>query len=180
MKKIFLFGISAMMACSLSFSALAAPAAAEEVKTIEIAMEDVIDYQATRALSANKTLTKDSATTFTTGIITSVGQVVDLSRDLPAGATVTKVTIYCPSSVKVTQSRFTSIENFLIDNGDKEVTVKFWQTDRPPTTSSTTVLNGNPNNLKWIVKVQGKTAMNESGMDGFTVGGGCKLIVEYK
>lgn len=27
MKKIFLFGISAMMACSLSFSALAAPAA---------------------------------------------------------------------------------------------------------------------------------------------------------
>lgn len=179
MKKFLVFGISAIMACIFTFSALAAPAV-QEVKRVEVAVEDVIDLPATRALSATKTLVKDSATNFGTGITTSVGQIVDLSGALPTGASVTNVTIYCPKSVKVTQSRFTAIENFILSNGSKNVSVKFWVTDNPTSTSSTTSLNGIQSNLKWKIQVQGKTIMNESGMDGFTIGGGCKLIVEYK
>lgn len=45
-KKLILFGVSAVMACSMSFHAITAPAV-DETKTIEVSMEDVIDMPST-------------------------------------------------------------------------------------------------------------------------------------
>lgn len=180
MRKIIAFGLSVIMAVSMSISAMAAPET-NETKTVVVSIEDVIDNTSTRAASATKSLAKDSATLYSTGTITSVGQVIDVSSVLPKNATVTNVTIYCPKSVKITQSRFTAIENYIISNSAAKATVKFWQTDTPPSTSKTKSLNGlvTTANSKWTIQVQGRVAMNETGFDGFTVNAGGKLIIEY-
>lgn len=179
MKKLILFGVSAVLAYSMSFYAIAAPAI-DEFKTIEVSMEDVIDMPSTLASSYTETLGKDFANISGTGIATSPGLLIDFSKILPVGSTVTEVTIYCPTSVKITQSKFTGIENYIITRGDKKAIVKFWQTDRPTYTSTTTELNGPNANTIWKIQIQGKVAANQSGMDGFTVGGGGQLIIKYK
>lgn len=47
-------------------------------------------------------------------------------------------------------------------------------------TSKTTALAGEAANTKWLVKIQGNVLMQYTGMDGFTVNGGSKMIIEYK
>ena len=63
--------------------------------------------------------------------------------------------------------------------GNKKI-VSFVKTNSPSSTSKTTALAGEAANTKWLVKIQGNVLMQYTGMDGFTVNGGSKMIIEYK
>ncbi|WP_294352649.1 hypothetical protein [uncultured Clostridium sp.] len=153
---------------------------AEEVKVAEVSLSDVSLRGAVTSKST-KTLSKDFATSNrNTGTITSIGQYVDFSKVIPAGSRVVSVTLYCPTSVKVTQSKYTAINSYIISNGNKQASVKFVKTNSPSSTSKTTALAGEAANTKWLVKIQGNVLMQYTGMDGFTVNGGSKMIIEYK
>lgn len=156
-----------------------------ELKTIIVDMEDVLSGDAvTLATSpqATKTLSKDYATSSgQTGVITSIGQIVDFSSVIPEGATIQSITIYCPTGTKVTQSKYTSINNYLVtdlDTGDT-TTITFQTTNNPSSKSTSTALAGKPANVRFLVQIQGKILQQYTGMDGFTVFGG-KMIVTYR
>lgn len=154
----------------------------EEVKSIEVPLADVLDTSlyATNP-STTSILSKDFATsTGQTGKIKSIGQYIDLTKVIPDDATVVSITIYCPTNTTVTQSKYTSIDNYLISNGSgSPVAVKFQKTDSPTSTSKTTAFKDKKANIKWFVQLEGTILMQHTGMDGFTVLGG-KMIVEYK
>ena len=155
-----------------------------ELKTIIVDMEDVLSGDAaTLATSspATKTLSKDYATSSgQIGVITSIGQIVDFSTVIPEGATIQSITIYCPTGTKVTQSKYTTINNYLITDLETAdtITIPFKRTDNPSSTSTSTALTGKPANVRFLVQIQGKILQQYTGMDGFTVFGG-KMIVAY-
>lgn len=179
------------VAFSVMLSMSAVPTYAAEVdeinsvKTVEVSMSDVVtDNADIFALSktSTKTLSKDYATsTGQTGVINSIGQIVDFSSVIPAESEIVSISIYCPTATRVTQSKYTSINNYLISNYDTgtEATVAFKKTDSPSSTSKTTVFAGENANVKFLVRIQGKILQQYTGMDGFTVFGG-KMIVTYK
>ena len=146
----------------------------------------VIDLDSTSSVYANKkstdiTLGKDWAMSTGTGIVYSIGQIVDLSKYLPSGSTITDITIYCPKSEKVTQSKFTSINNYELtdQSANKTTTVKFWRTDNPSSGSNTSYFSGDSSITKFYVRIQGNILQQYTGMDGFTVYGS-KMIVQYR
>ena len=75
-------------------------------------------------MEETKILSKDYATSSgQTGVIKSVGQIVDFSKVIQEGATIKSITIYCPTGTRVTQSKYTTINNYLVtdlDTGDQE------------------------------------------------------------
>lgn len=148
-----------------------------EIKTLEVSMDNVLAKNS----QTTKLLDKDSGRLFNqTGTVTSIGQYVDFTKVLPTNARVISITIYCPTSVKVTQGKFTSINSFIISNGTNTASVMFQKTNSPSSKSKTTAFAGQPASLKWFVQIQGKVLSNYTGMDGFTVYGGCKMIIEYQ
>lgn len=156
-----------------------------ELKTVVVDLEDVVTgdavVYATTSLST-KVLSKDYATsTGQTGTITSVGQNVDFSSVIPAGSVIESITIYCPSSTRVTQSKYTTINNYLISSygTGTTATVSFKKTDSPSSTSRTTAFAGESANVRFLVQIQGRIIQQYTGMDGFTVFGG-KMIVTYR
>lgn len=156
-----------------------------ELKTVMVDMKDVatgdaIVYASTS--TSTKTLSKDYATsTGQTGAITSIGQNVDFSSIIPQGSVIESITIYCPTGTRVTQSKYTTINNYLISSYETgtTATVSFKQTNSPSSTSKTTAFSGEAANVKFLVKIQGKIIQQYTGMDGFTVFGG-KMIVTYR
>lgn len=68
MRKIISLGLSAILVLSMSISTMAAPLT-NEGKTVVVSIEDLVDQSSTRAASATKSLAKDSATLYTTGIV---------------------------------------------------------------------------------------------------------------
>ena len=126
-----------------------------ELKTIIVDMEDVLSGDVvTLATSpqATKTLSKDYATSSgQTGVITSIGQIVDFSSDIPEGATIQSITIYCPTGTKVTQSKYTSINNYLVTDLDTAdtITIPFQTTSNPSSKSTSTALAGKPANVRF-------------------------------
>lgn len=157
----------------------------EELKTIVVDMEDVLSGDVVTlaaAKSATKTLGKDYATSSgQTGTITSPGQIVDFSSVIPAGSTIVSITIYCPTGTKVTQSKYTSINEYVITNLESGTvaTVPFKITNNPTSTSKTTAFAGEQANVRFLVQIRGRILQQYTGMDGFTVFGG-KMIVEYR
>ncbi|MFJ8458556.1 hypothetical protein ACIQ57_05415 [Lysinibacillus xylanilyticus] len=80
----------------------------------------------------------------------------------------------------MTQSQFTTIDNYLISyDGSKPAAVKFQKTDSPTSTSKTTFFKDQYANVKWFVQLEGNIIKQQTGMDGFTVFGS-KMIIEYK
>ena len=157
----------------------------EGLKTVVVDMEDVMSEDAAplaAALSATKTLTKDYATSSgQTGVITSPGQVVDFSSVIPEGAIIQSITIYCPTGTKVTQSKYTSINDYVItslETGTVAV-VPFKVASTPSSTSTTTAFAGEKANVRFLVQIRGKILQQYTGMDGFTVFGG-KMTVTYR
>ncbi len=156
-----------------------------ELKTIIVDMEDVLSGDAvTLATSpqATKILSKDYATSSgQTGVITSIGQIVDFSRVIPEGATIQSITIYCPTGTKVTQSKYTTINNYLVTDLDTAdpITIPFQVTSNPSSKNTSTELAGKPANVRFLVQIQGRILQQYTGMDGFTVFGG-KMIVTYR
>ncbi|MBE6051387.1 MAG: hypothetical protein E7214_12255 [Clostridium sp.] len=154
-------------------------AKAEEVKTAEVSLNDP-SLRGGATSKASKIVAKDFATSQgRTGAITSIGQIVDFSKAIPAGSRVVSVTVYCPTGSKVTQSKYTSINSYIISNGNKQASVKFVKTGSPSSESKTTAFAGELANTKWILKIQGNVFMQYTGMDGFTVYGS-KMIIEYR
>ena len=155
-----------------------------EMKTIVVDMKDVLSGDVTTLAtspSKTKTLSKDYATSSgQTGIITSIGQIVDFSSVIPEGATIQSITIYCPTGTKVTQSKYTTINNYLITDLDTSdsITIPFQTTNNPSSKSTSTALAGKPANVRFLVQIQGRILQQYTGMDGFTVFGG-KMIVTY-
>lgn len=156
-----------------------------ELKTVIIDMEDVLSGDATvlaTSLSKTKTLSKDYATSSgQTGVITSIGQIVDFRSAIPEGATIQSITLYCPTGTRVTQSKYTAINNYLVtdlDTGDT-TTITFQVTSNPSSKNTSTVLAGKPANVRFLVQIQGRILQQYTGMDGFTVFGG-KMIVTYR
>lgn len=183
MKKLVSILLSLLMVFSImSTTAFAADNSVEnasDVKTIEVSLADVITAAANP--TSSKDLAKDFATsTGQTGTIYSIGQYVDFSSAIPAGSTIVSVTMYCPTSVRVTQSKYTAINNFIISSGSNRGTIPFVRTDTPTAACKSTLLAGAPANVKWLVQIEGKILMQDTGMDGFTVFGGAKMIIEYK
>jgi hypothetical protein len=178
MKRIISIMLMFVMICSLSFPVMAQEVEdSRQIKTIEVSMANLL----TKNSQATKLLEKDSGRLFNqTGIVQSTGQYVDFTKVLPTDAKVVSVTIYCPTSVKVSKGKFTSIDSFIIRNGAKTASVKFLKTNSPTSTSKTIVLAGERASIKWLVQIQGKVLSNYTGMDGFTVYGGCKMIIEYQ
>ena len=106
---------------------------------------------------------------------------VDLRNLIPAGAKVTNVIAYCPKSVRVTQSKFTALEYFKISNGGTEKDIRFYKIDKPTSLypCNTKELNGTDASAIWKIRVQGYNAAQDTFMDGFTIFGGCQLVIEY-
>ncbi|MGN8774395.1 hypothetical protein [Candidatus Weimeria sp. HCP3S3_B5] len=131
--------------------------------------------------SSNITLNKDWAMSTGVGTVYSIGQIVDLSKYLPSGSTITDITLYCPRSEKVTQSKFTTINNYELTNKstNNKTTVRFWRTDNPSSSSRTSYFNGDSSNTKFYIRIQGSILQQYTGMDGFTVYGS-KMIVQYR
>ena len=162
-------------------SALAAP----DTKVAEIALSDVLIQPDAAAANPTKTkdLARDFASSSATGTIKSIGQFVDFSSVIPSGSTIVSVTIYIPTSVTVTQSPYTVIENFVLTNvtaGSPEQYVKFVRTNSPSSTSKTTAFAGLNASSRWFVQIEGRIIQQYSGLDGFTVNAGGKMIVEYR
>ena len=156
-----------------------------ELKTVVIDTEDVLSGDATvlaASPSSTKTLSKDYATSSgQTGVITSIGQIVDFRSVIPEGATIQSITLYCPTGTRVTQSKYTAINNYLVtdlDTGDA-TTIPFQVTSSPSSKDTSTVLAGKPANVRFLVQIQGRILQQYTGMDGFTVFGG-KMIVTYR
>ena len=146
----------------------------------DVATGDAIVYASTS--TSTKTLSKDYATsTGQTGTITSIGQNVDFSSVIPQGSVIESITIYCPTGTRVTQSKYTTINNYLISSYETgtTATVSFKQTNSPSSTSKTTSFSGEAANVKFLVRIQGKIIQQYTGMDGFTVFGG-KMIGTYR
>lgn len=156
-----------------------------ELKTVVVDMEDVVTGDVmvcATSSSKTKTLSKDYATsTGQTGVITSIGQNVDFSSYIPEGSTIESITIYCPTGTKVTQSKYTTINNYLITSykTGTVATVPFKKTSNPSSTSKTTAFAGQAGNVKFLVQIQGTILKQYTGMDGFTVYSG-KMIVTYR
>ncbi len=131
--------------------------------------------------SSNITLNKNWAMSTGVGTVYSIGQIVDLSKYLPSGSTITDITLYCPRSEKVTQSKFTTINNYELTNKstNNKTTVRFWRTDNPSSSSRTSYFNGDSSNTKFYIRIQGSILQQYTGMDGFTVYGS-KMIVQYR
>ncbi len=156
-----------------------------ELKTVVINMEDVLSGEASvfaASQSKEKTLSKDYATSSgQTGVITSIGQIVDFRSVIPEGATIQSITLYCPTGTRVTQSKYTAINNYLVmdlDTGDT-TTIPFQVTSNPSSKNTSTALAGKPANVRFLVQIQGRILQQYTGMDGFTVFGG-KMIVTYR
>lgn len=156
-----------------------------ELKTVVIDMEDVLSGDAVTlatSSSVTKTLSKDYATSSgQTGVITSIGQIVDFRSLIPEGATIQSITLYCPTGTRVTQSKYTTINNYLVtdlDTGDT-TTIPFQITSSPSSKNTSTELAGKPANVRFLVQIQGRILQQYTGMDGFTVFGG-KMIVTYR
>lgn len=185
--KIIASAMSVMMIFSMSGVSVKAAQLQEnnELKTVMVDMKDVatgdaIVYASTS--TSTKTLSKDYATsTGQTGAITSIGQNVDFSSIIPQGSVIESITIYCPTGTRVTQSKYTTINNYLISSYETgtTATVSFKQTNSLSSTSKTTAFSGEAANVKFLVKIQGKIIQQYTGMDGFTVFGG-KMIVTYR
>lgn len=80
----------------------------------------------------------------------------------------------------MTQSQFTTIDNYLISyDGGTSTAVKFQKTNSPTSTSKTTFFKDKDANVKWRVQLEGTIHKQQTGMDGFTVFGS-KMIIEYK
>ena len=156
-----------------------------ELKTVVINMEDVLSGEASvfaASQSKEKTLSKDYATSSgQTGVITSIGQIVDFRSVIPEGATIQSITLYCPTGTRVTQSKYTAINNYLVTDLDTEdtTTIPFQVTSNPSSKNTSTVLAGKPANVRFLVQIQGRILQQYTGMDGFTVFGG-KMIVTYR
>lgn len=186
LKKLIYSGLTAAMVLSMGTSATLAteniPTDTDdiEIKSIEVPLDDVLDAYATNP-SKTSILSKDFATsTGQTGKIKSIGQSIDLTKVIPDDSKVVSITIYCPTNMKVTQSKYTSIDNYLISNGSgSPVAVKFQKTDKPTSTSKTTAFKDAKANTNWFVQIEGNILMQHTGMDGFTVMGST-MIVEYK
>lgn len=156
-----------------------------ELKTVVIDMEDVLSGDAATlatSSSVTKILSKDYATSSgQTGVITSIGQIVDFRSLIPEGATIQSITLYCPTGTRVTQSKYTTINNYLVtdlDTGDT-TTIPFQITSSPSSKNISTALAGKPANVRFLVQIQGRILQQYTGMDGFTVFGG-KMIVAYR
>ena len=69
-----------------------------------------------------------------------IGQNVDFSSIIPQGSVIRSITIYCPTGTRVTQSKYTTINNYLISSYETgtTATVSFKQTNSPSSTSKTT------------------------------------------
>lgn len=154
-----------------------------EIKTIVVDMGDVLlDDIVTYASPAAMTLSKDFASSSgQTGVITSPGQIVDFSRIIPEGATIQSITIYCPTSTKVTQSKYTTINNYIVTDLEtgESVTIPFKITDKPSAISTSTAWAGEAANVRFLVQIQGRILQQYTGMDGFTVFGG-KMSIAYR
>lgn len=156
-----------------------------ELKTIIVDMEDVLSEDVvTLAISpqATKTLSKDYAiSSGQTGVITSIRQIVDFRSVIPEGATIQSITLYCPTGTRVTQSKYTAINNYLVTDLDTEdtTTIPFQVTSNPSSKNTSTVLAGKPANVRFLVQIQGRILQQYTGMDGFTVFGG-KMLVTYR
>lgn len=156
-----------------------------ELKTVVIDIEDVLSGDAVTLATSSpvtKTLSKDYATSSgQTGVITSIGQIVDFRNLIPEGATIQSITLYCPTGTRVTQSKYTTINNYLVtdlDTGDT-TTIPFQVTSNPSSKNTSTVLAGKPANVRFLVQIQGRILQQYTGMDGFTVFSG-KMIVAYR
>lgn len=123
-----------------------------KVKVVD--MNDVLDGEAivyATAPTETKVLSKDYATsTGQTGTIYSIGQNVDFSSVIPDGATIASITIYCPTGTKVTQSKYTTISNYVITSYETNTsaTVPFKLTSSPLSTSKTTAFEGGGSKCK--------------------------------
>ena len=155
-----------------------------KLKTVIVNIEDVLSEDTTvfaSSSSETKILSKDYATSSgQTGVIKSVGQIVDFSKVIQEGATIKSITIYCPTGTRVTQSKYTTINNYLVtdlDTGDA-ITIPFQTTNNPSSKNTSTALAGKAANIRFLVQIQGKILQQYTGMDGFTVFGG-KMIVTY-
>lgn len=170
--KIIASAMSVMMIFSMSGVSVKAAQLQEnnELKTVMVDMKDVatgdaIVYASTS--TSTKTLSKDYATsTGQTGAITSIGQNVDFSSIIPQGSVIESITIYCPTGTRVTQSKYTTINNYLISSYETgtTATVSFKQTNSPSSTSKTTAFSGEAANVKFLVKIQGKIIQQYTGM----------------
>lgn len=155
------------------------------LKTVVVDMEEVLSEDATvlaTSTSKTKILSKDYASSSgQTGTITSIGQIVDFTSVIPEGATIQSITIYCPTGTKVTQSKYTAINNYLVTDLDTRdtTTIPFQVTSNPSSKNTSTVLAGKPANVRFLVQIQGRILQQYTGMDGFTVFGG-KMIVTYR
>lgn len=157
----------------------------EELKTVVVDMEDVLSEDATvlvTAPSKTKILSKDYASSSgQTGVITSIGQIVDFTSVIPEGATIQSITVYCPTGTRVTQSKYTAINNYLVTDLDTRdtTTIPFQITSNPSSKNASTALAGKPANVRFLVQIQGRILQQYTGMDGFTVFGG-KMLVTYR
>ena len=153
------------------------------IKTVEIDLNKAsngVTY--TNSTKATKVLKKDYASSNgEVGTIYSYGQIVDFSRAIPKGSVIENVTVYCPRDVKVTQSKYTTIKNYCIENINTgtDAIVPFQQTDSPSSTNQTTVFKKEEANTQFLIRIEGKILRQVSGIDGFTVFGG-KIIVSYR
>ena len=133
-----------------------------KLKTVIVDIEDVLSEDTTvfaTSSSETKILSKDYATSSgQTGVIKSVGQIVDFSKVIQEGATIKSITIYCPTGTRVTQSKYTTINNYLVtdlDTGDA-ITIPFQTTNNPSSKSTSTALAGKAANIRFLVQIQGK------------------------
>lgn len=187
LKKFIFSGLTAAIVLSIGMPATLAskyiPTTDDnEVKSIEVPLEDVLDTSLYAINPTNTSvLSKDFATSAgQTGKVTSIGQYIDLTKVIPAKSKVVSITIYCPSDIKVTQSQFTTIDNYLISyDGSTSTAVKFQKTNNPTSTSKTTFFKDKDANVRWFVQLEGTILKQHTGMDGFTVFGS-KMIIEYK
>jgi hypothetical protein len=139
LKKALSFVLSFMLILGIfNVNAFAAesPVQKDGVKTVVVNMEDVM---VTAAANQSKTMTlaKDMASKSGTGTVTSVGQLVDLRNLIPSGSTIVSITMYCPTEVKVTQSPFTAINNWVVAGPQGSCTIPFVRTNTATTLQNT-------------------------------------------
>lgn len=174
---------SVIMLCGVPVHAAEVNEIPKESKIAVINLNAAFNNMAVKAVKPSRTmvLSKDYATSNgQTGNIFSSGQIVDFRNAVPRGSTIDSITIYTETSTKVTKSKYTTINNYIITNLDTETkaTVQFMKTNNPSATSRTTAFEGESANTRFWVRLQGRIISQDTGMDGFTVFGG-KMIIAY-
>jgi len=180
-RRLVTFTLALMMIVSIfSLNAFAAaPAIGDEIQTVVVDLADVLVPLSSS--SRAYTRVQHAGHRAGTGPVQSPPETLDLSGVIPNNREIVSITVHVPSNIRVTRSQFTAIQNFEITHQNGRVaTIPFTHTDNPGANSRSIAFAGLNAGVRYTLRITGSVLSNTTGLDGFTVFPGARLIVEFR